>query len=596
MKTRFFALFVLILTTPFCLGLLPLSANIRYTVESATSSTWVATDSLGRSIAGYEQTSGIRDNRYVGLFFWNWHDYLGTETPYNNTLITNTFSTDVVKDITHPAWGPQFAVHFWDKPLYGYYKNADQWVTRRQAEVLADVGVDVIFFDCTNSDFLFEYENVFKVFQKAYDDGVDVPKISFFLSYSSGVAQNEQLNTLYNNIFSQNKYMDLWFIYKGKPLIIGPFSPESSSYLYNYFSFRQMHDTSPNGWTWTSHYPQKMAYWRDPETKVKTPEQMSVSVARNSGIYDGNSYMSNYHSSIVTRNWSPKKNQYETYDKAVCYGANFADQFEYAIESDPEFIFITGWNEWNAIRFQNQLYPLENWFCDQFNYERSRDIEFSEGYLKDHYYYQMVDYIRKFKGCDIPPVSSPPKVIDISSQEDMWTNVSPEYIAYKENTFNRDSDGYGDLHYYNTTGRNDITSAKVARDSENIYFMVETKGNLSPRSDDAWMRLLIDVNNSDKNWETFDYIVNRQSPTDMATLERSTGGWNWEIVGKIYYNINKNRLQIKIPKTMLGITGDEYTVNFKWSDNMQNDGDIMDFYINGDVAPSGRFKYQFISK
>ena len=34
-------------------------------------------------------------------------------------------------------------------------------------------------------------------------------------------------------------------------------------------------------------------------------------------------------------------------------------------------------------------------------------------------------------------------------------------------------------------------------------------------------------------------------------------------------------------------------MNFKWSDNMQTDGDIMDFYTNGDVAPGARFKYQF---
>ena len=26
---------------------------------------------------------------------------------------------------------------------------------------------------------------------------------------------------------------------------------------------------------------------------------------------------------------------------------------------------------------------------------------------------------------------------------------------------------------------------------------------------------------------------------------------------------------------------------------MQTDGDIMDFYVNGDVAPGARFKYQF---
>mgnify|MGYP006864374383 FL=1 len=35
---------------------------------------------------------------------------------------------------------------------------------------------------------------------------------------------------------------------------------------------------------------------------------------------------------------------------------------------------------------------------------------------------------------------------------------------------------------------------------------------------------------------------------------------------------------------------------FKWSDNMQTDGDIMDFYSYGDVAPGGRFCFHFHTK
>ena len=44
---------------------------------------------------------------------------------------------------------------------------------------------------------------------------------------------------------------------------------------------------------------------------------------------------------------------------------------------------------------------------------------------------------------------------------------------------------------------------------------------------------------------------------------------------------------------MLGIETQDFTFNFKWSDNMQVDGDIMDFYSNGDVAPAGRFMYHY---
>lgn len=35
---------------------------------------------------------------------------------------------------------------------------------------------------------------------------------------------------------------------------------------------------------------------------------------------------------------------------------------------------------------------------------------------------------------------------------------------------------------------------------------------------------------------------------------------------------------------------------FKWADNMQDEGNPMDFYVRGDVAPSGRFNYVYIAE
>ena len=108
------------------------------------------------------------------------------------------------------------------------------------------------------------------------------------------------------------------------------------------------------------------------------------------------------------------------------------------------------------------------------------------------------------------------------------------------------------------------------------------------------MRLFIDTGDSANSWEGFEYVVNRTSPTSaQATLERSTGGWNFETVGKVSYKVTGSALVIKIPKAYLGITTNTFTVNFKWNDNMQKDGDIMDFYSNGDTAPGGRFMYTY---
>lgn len=55
-------------------------------------------------------------------------------------------------------------------------------------------------------------------------------------------------------------------------------------------------------------------------------------------------------------------------------------------------------------------------------------------------------------------------------------------------------------------------------------------------------------------------------------------------------------MQLEIPKSMLGLKKDEkLDFEFKWSDNSQVDeeGDIMNFWINGDAAPIGRFNYRY---
>jgi hypothetical protein len=126
--------------------------------------------------------------------------------------------------------------------------------------------------------------------------------------------------------------------------------------------------------------------------------------------------------------------------------------------------------------------------------------------------------------------------------------------------------------------------------------MVECAEDISPKTDKAWMRLLINIEGQNEfSWEGFNYIINRNSPGEKTVLEKSSGGWNWDKIADIEYKINKNRLQIVIPRKFLGINEKDFTLRFKWNDNMQNDGDIMDFYINGDTAPGGRFCYVYKS-
>jgi hypothetical protein len=134
----------------------------------------------------------------------------------------------------------------------------------------------------------------------------------------------------------------------------------------------------------------------------------------------------------------------------------------------------------------------------------------------------------------------------------------------------------------------------VARDNDFVYFYVETAQVITSSSDPAWMRLLINTDrNHETGWEGYDFAVNRVTPAGEKTaVEKNTGGWNWEKVGEAAFKVHGNKLEIGIPRNILQLP-EKINMEFKWSDNMQEEGNIMDFYLNGDVAPGGRFYFVF---
>jgi hypothetical protein len=193
-----------------------------------------------------------------------------------------------------------------------------------------------------------------------------------------------------------------------------------------------------------------------------------------------------------------------------------------------------------------------------------------------------------------PGKASSEKTIKIDGEFAEWQNVSPLFKAHKGSTLHRDADGFKGTHYTNTTGRNDIVAARTARDKDYVYFYVETAAPLTPSSDPAWMRLFIDVDREKSTgWEGYDLVVNRVTPNGKAFLERSINGWNWQKVAEVEFKYNSNQLELRIPRIYLDAAGRGLNFEFKWSDNMQEEGNIIDFLVNGDVAPAGRFNYLY---
>ena len=615
-----FLSFILTVAILFCGTSFSASAEEKDTERIIDPSTWAAVDGLGRTLSPNNETAGVRKDKFVGMFYWTWHyPWINDHEAITTGSVLDVYP-DALNDFDHPAWNATYSgrPYFWDEPLYGFYSNLDEYVLRKHAELLADADIDVIIFDCTNSTLTFDlgYEKLFEVWTQAKAEGVNVPQIAFILNFSGKEDTRTQLRQLYNDVYSKGRYEDLWFLWEGKPLVMANHNclnifDKTDKEIYDFFTFRRNEstyfasDTSfmQDTWGWCSDYEQTL-FGKRIDGSV---EQMCVSVAQNANEYGLNA-MNCPMGTVQGRGWADGDYSYSytykgeeiTIDKntenAHFYGLNFQQQWDYAIKQDPDFIFVTGFNEWIAGRF-DEWNGTENAFPDQFSPEYSRDIEPSKGELKDYYYYQLVENVRRFKGTGVLPETNAEKTIDITADESQWADVKPEYNHYENSTRNRDSVGWKGNYYTNNTMRNDIIQAKAAYDDENIYFYVQTKDNLTSPDSDNWMRLFIDtdVSGVTPNWEGFEFLISGySSDSGKVKIEKSEGGWNFENAGYGEFAIDGNTLQIKIDRKLLGLDKKEVKFNFKWSDNMQ-ENDIMDFYTNGDVAPGGRFTFVFDS-
>ena len=586
--------------------------------------TWVFTDALGRTSLTYEDTGAVREDKNAAMFFWTWHtpERVGGKS-YCNIQQYLDENPDITSYQNYSGW-PDAEYYFWNEPVYGYYLSSDEWVARRQAELLASAGVDVVFTDNTNGGFTWKsgYTNLFSTWKKAQENGVNTPKISFMFPFGKDSNTSAQLSEIYPLIFDNPEYESLYFYLGDKPMVMGYATSLTSGSaeqkkIKSTLSFRRNYSAyfgDPerlNWWGWLSVYPQGISYNTEEDMKNGIAEETTAGVAANYNYVQNQlSAMNGYN--VTGRSYT--SSGYHTEEGASKYGYNFAEQFEYALEVDPRVIFITGWNEFIANRFDRwpEKYSTEisNAFPDEFNDEYSRDIEPAKGELADNYYYQLVNLIRRYKGVRDNPAAEGAKTIDITGDFSQWKDVKPYFAAYEGNTGDRECAGYGDNYYTEYSGRNDIIGAKVSYDSEYVYFIAECADEITPYTDDLWMVLYIDSDEGAQGWNTFDYVINKTSPSkDRAKLEAFTGnGYESTQVCEVNYTVSGHYLQLAVPKKELGIEDGGFRLSFAWTDNVHDEddaaekgdkdyrytkfsGDIMNFYTSGDVAPGGRFKY-----
>ena len=222
--------------------------------QTVNSDSWAATDALGRKVREYKEAGDKKKDKLVAMFYWTWHtDFVadGDGKPVQNITETLRKYPEAAFDYNHPAW--KHGTCFWEQPLFGYYRTTDPWVLRKHAEMLADAGVDVVFFDCTNGSYTWKssYDALMKVWDQAQKDGVNVPKIAFMLPFAPLPASQVSIRQLYNDIYKRKRYENLWFVWQGKPCIMA--YPES---LLDTPSDREIAEFSRSGpdnpTTWTA--------------------------------------------------------------------------------------------------------------------------------------------------------------------------------------------------------------------------------------------------------------------------------------------------------------------------------------------------------
>jgi hypothetical protein len=569
-----------------------------YPVWDTRADTWVATDALDRTLPVFPEVGPPRKDRTVGIFYFLWHGPHVNGGPWDNSRIIAQ-NPGAMTNRNHAAWGPLHAPHHWGESIFGYYLTHDPYVLRKHAQMLSDAGVDVVIFDVTNQlTYRTNYLALLEVFDQVRQAGGRPPQVAFLCPFWDPASV---VRELFRDLYAPAIHPELWFRWQGKPLILAdPYklSGADTNQLRSFFTFRRPQpdyfqgQTKPDMWSWLEVYPQHVF-----TNSLGQKEQMSVGVAQNAvgnrlgSMSEPGARGRSYHHGAFPGNAND-----------VRYGYNLAEQFERAIKEDPLFIFITGWNEWIAGRFDEFAgvrYPVM--FVDQFDQEHSRDIEPMKGGHGDNYYYQMIADIRRYKGVRPLPKASPTRTIKLKAGFDQWAAVAPEYRDDRGDIAVRNFPGWNQYsNFVNRTVHNDLIAAKVARDARRLYFYLRTDEaiSLAPQSHTMW--LLLDIDGDHRTgWEGYDLILNRVDSRDGKwSLERNLGGWKWQAIAEVPVVVEGNQLQLALPRNLLGpkMSRGGLAFDFKWADGMPESGDLVSWLDAGDCAPNARFNYRFSEK
>ncbi len=565
------------------------------TPEEFTIANLSATDDFGRFL--FTVDGKENKDRYVGMFFFLWLGQHGDTQRgiYDCSEITQN-GTDLDAFQVNDDTSPVGAAHFWGEPVWGYYSSTDEWVMRKQVEMLTLAGVDFLVFDVTNG---FTYPTVtsklFRVLKEYQDAGWNVPKCMYYVAAESTTGQC--LNTLkevYHHFYEDETYKSLWFAPDGKPIItlhenyyyaqdfgLDLNDPEEKA-IHDLFQFRcrQWPNESFNedGIPWMEFTPNIFNRFQPVHNGW-----MNVSVGQHVGAVrfsDTVSTQGRGFDHILNRT------DHDRYREDL----NYISQWQTVLDNKDEvrFTFLTGWNEWVATKMRDEggTYFTVDTFIPEF----SRDLEPSVN-LGDNSYLLTAQKIRENNYTQAKHYRYSEYTMS-SAADGQWGNVN-RYVDFTNDCLDRDAYAMaGRKHYTDNSGRNDISSVQVAHDKNYLYFRVETAEDVTPyeEGDAAWMNLWLNTRAAGERYMGYNYVIRRSGEgADVCSVQGGelvkTASADLAVEGKEMF--------VRVARSALNMTGADYDFEFKVTDNVKQSGKYLDFYRTGDSAPIGRLNYHY---
>jgi hypothetical protein len=324
-----------------------------------------------------------------GIFYSLWHCRAAARRPVLD--ITQILASG---GATRPElWGDYREFHWWGQPEDGYYcLSSNDALLRKHAEQLRDAGIDFVFLDITNWNYVDPRSDdtpglVIRPLDRllaVWSAVPGAPRVVPWLPVVEAGTDPERF-TVDAVLTRLARYPGMQFVYEGKPLLLVtvnsqyPVNASREAALARDYTIRRM-------WVFDVGSPQ----WSYQEHCRHAPTNRSEPCAQRTGMRGGEieqipvafAYQMNYMNNAERS--TPRHR-----------GLTFRRQFETVLDHpETPIVTITGWNEWvvqrqpctSDVTCPCSRYSTTGCFLDQYNLEYSRDAEPGRNEMGDYYY------------------------------------------------------------------------------------------------------------------------------------------------------------------------------------------------------------------